>query len=326
MQLLKNCLRFCELVWKCFSDQRRHEVIDAGALLGAPLRDKPNIYWYFARDVWFKLAYIKGRPHGWSLKRQLFIGLAREVWIVLKLGVMGGLQDRWILPYRVRNAIEQRRLAKVEPFKFQKKYIVTLPDIPESLAGAKQCMRTAERFGEREGMEIFPGIDKHHSEEFFRNHELTWSYPHQCTNRELASRAEMGCFASHYLLWRKCVELGEPIMVLEDDTEFRAPVPALKFRDFIYLGEPVFRRPGKKHALRKLPLSLREVYYPFRSSAGTWAYGISPTGAEKLLRSAQEAAVRPADNFITPSKVHMLFYRPQPLKTSIDFSLIRKVH
>ncbi len=190
--------------------------------------------------------------------------------------------------------------------------------------GSKQCMRTAEYFGDQEGMEVFPGINKHHSEKFFRDHDLTWSYPRQCINRELMAYAEMGCFPSHYLLWKKCVELGEPIMILEDDAEFRAPVPALRFREFIHLGEPVLRRPGRKHVLYKLPLEFRDVYYPFRSSYGAWAYGISPEDATKLLRSAQEAAVRPADNFITPSKVHMLFYQPQPLETSTHFSAIRQ--
>ena len=301
-------------------------MIDAGTVLGAPLRDKPNIYWYSARGLWFKLAYIKGDPKDWSLKRQLFAGLVREARVVSKLVILGGLQDRWVLPYKFRNAVEQRRLTKLKPFKIRKKYIITLPDIPESLAGAKECMKTAEHFGEPEGMEIFPGINKHHSEEFFRDHDLTWSYPRQCTNRELIAHAEMGCFASHYLLWKKCVELGEPIMILEDDTEFRAQVPALRFRELIHLCEPIPLRPGRKHVLYKLPLDFREVYYPFRSSYSASAYGIRPEGAAKLLRSAQEAAVRPADNFITPSKVHMLFYRPQPLVTSKQFSAIRQVH
>ena len=56
-------------------------------------------------------------------------------------------------------------------------------------------MRTAEYFGDQEGMEIFPGINKHHSEKFFRDHDLTWSYPRQCINRELMAYVEMGCFA-----------------------------------------------------------------------------------------------------------------------------------
>ncbi len=76
-------------------------------------------------------------------------------------------------------------------------------------------------------------------------------------------------------------------MILEDDTKFRAPVPALRFREFIHLGEPVLRRPGRKHGLYKLPLEFREVYYPFRSSYGAWAYGISPEGPTNLDTKVQ---------------------------------------
>ncbi len=28
---------------------------------------------------------------------------------------------------------------------------------------------------------------------------------------------ELGCYASHYMLWKKCIELNEPICILEDD-------------------------------------------------------------------------------------------------------------
>lgn len=33
------------------------------------------------------------------------------------------------------------------------------------------------------------------------------------------SAGERACFASHYSLWQKCVELNEPIVVIEDDVE-----------------------------------------------------------------------------------------------------------
>ena len=32
-----------------------------------------------------------------------------------------------------------------------------------------------------------------------------------------ATLAEIGCFASHRAMWKKCVELGEPLMIMEDD-------------------------------------------------------------------------------------------------------------
>ena len=28
----------------------------------------------------------------------------------------------------------------------------------------------------------------------------------------------MGCYASHYLIWQKCVAFGESILVIEDDS------------------------------------------------------------------------------------------------------------
>ncbi len=43
----------------------------------------------------------------------------------------------------------------------------------------------------------------------------TWCWcGKQLTNGELA------CYASHYLLWQKCIELNEPIVILEDDICF----------------------------------------------------------------------------------------------------------
>ncbi|ENM3991490.1 glycosyltransferase family 25 protein, partial [Vibrio cholerae] len=37
------------------------------------------------------------------------------------------------------------------------------------------------------------------------------------TSGKMPMRGELGCYASHYLLWQKCVELNAPIVVLEDD-------------------------------------------------------------------------------------------------------------
>ncbi|MEZ9323151.1 glycosyltransferase family 25 protein [Vibrio sp. 10N.286.51.E5] len=40
----------------------------------------------------------------------------------------------------------------------------------------------------------------------------------RCKGYEMTP-GELGCFASHYLLWEKCVELNEPIVVIEDDAQ-----------------------------------------------------------------------------------------------------------
>ena len=37
---------------------------------------------------------------------------------------------------------------------------------------------------------------------------------------KLSRPGVIGCFYSHYALWRKCIDLGEPIMIFEDDVKF----------------------------------------------------------------------------------------------------------
>ena len=37
------------------------------------------------------------------------------------------------------------------------------------------------------------------------------------STRRLPSAAEIGCYASHLMLWRRCVEMDQPIVILEDD-------------------------------------------------------------------------------------------------------------
>ena len=296
-------------------------MIEAGLVLGAKINQKPNVYWCLSNGAWRRLADIERTQQGWGLKWQLLKGLGHEIIVILRLTIFGANHDRLTLPYKIRNKIEQHRLADIEPFKFREKYIITLPDIPESLSGANLCMKTAEYFGEREGMEIFPGINRKQSEEFFKSHNLTWSYHRQLPKPWPMTLAEMGCFASHYLLWKKCVDLDEPIMVLEDDIEFLAPVPALRFRDFIYLGKlPTY---VGRTVMDTLPTSLHEVYYPFKCAVCTFAYGVTPDGARKLINAAQRTAVYTVDNFMTPDKLHMLFYRQQPIMTNAEFSSIR---
>ncbi|CCF80089.1 putative lipopolysaccharide biosynthesis protein [Helicobacter bizzozeronii CCUG 35545] len=37
----------------------------------------------------------------------------------------------------------------------------------------------------------------------------------------MMSMGELGCYASHYSLWQKCIQLHEPIAILEDDVHLK---------------------------------------------------------------------------------------------------------
>ena len=66
------------------------------------------------------------------------------------------------------------------------------------------------------------------------------------------SLSQLGCFASHYLLWQKCIELNQGIIVLEDDAIIHSNfLEALEFIssdknhfEFLWLSPPA---PAKRN-------------------------------------------------------------------------------
>lgn len=103
--------------------------------------------------------------------------------------------------------------------------------------------------------------------------------------------AEIGCFASHYLLWEQCARSGEPLVVVEDDVVLEpAFVHALALaaqrieqRRFIRLCGLARRR---TRLMEELPGGYRLVRY-LKGPRGTQCYAISPDGARALLDGAR---------------------------------------
>lgn len=114
------------------------------------------------------------------------------------------------------------------------------------------------------------------------------------------SRGERGCFASHFLLWEKCVELGQPILVLEDDfvpTEHFTHAlnhfnELIKGLDYLKLE----RRQAKWFMLDKVAGFERRFVYD--NSCGATGYIITPNGAKKLLRHSEQWLCA-VDNYIS---------------------------
>ena len=108
---------------------------------------------------------------------------------------------------------------------------------------------------------------------------------------------EIACAISHYNLWKKCVELDEPILVLEDDVVFlpesnfdlNHAKGLLRSFDMVYLDHTEMM-PNKKVILSDLSIP----HYPYLCSS----YVISPGGAAKLIESRFNELIIPVDEFI----------------------------
>ena len=79
----------------------------------------------------------------------------------------------------------------------------------------------------------------------------------------------MGCFLSHFLLWKKCTSLNKPVIILEDDIQVISSLTEIK----------------SNHECLKLhaPRQRKENETVGRWSPGAFGYWLSPIGAQKLV-------------------------------------------
>lgn len=124
------------------------------------------------------------------------------------------------------------------------------------------------------------------------------------------TRGEIGCYASHFSIWREMVEQGiAQTIVLEDDTivdwAFLAQLAAMDLaaRDIPYLRlyakRPTFSRPVAQDFLQRSRTVVELVGYPF----GTQAYAITLKGAQAFLRACGTIK-RPIDDQMDRSWEH----------------------
>jgi hypothetical protein len=125
-------------------------------------------------------------------------------------------------------------------------------------------------------------------------------------------------FMSHYSLWAHCVATDKPILILEHDAIFKAPLPDLSdFEGLVNLGRPSF---GKF----KTP---KDGFGPLTSKPylpGAHAYYVTPGAAAELLEKAKTEAC-PTDVFLSLDRFPWLTeYFPWPIVCEDTFTTIQK--
>lgn len=150
--------------------------------------------------------------------------------------------------------------------------------------------------------------------------------------------SEIACFSSHFEIWKKCIFLNEPMIILEDNVDINS--------DFHHMIKPLADLMKKYNYIKlsatyksnfklidnpTLPEPYKLVKY-FKPTCGTTAYIISPDAAQKLLTNAEQF-LEPVDNYIDKPWNHGvkyvnifpdLFTRAQ-IKTTISKNRKRKL-
>lgn len=116
---------------------------------------------------------------------------------------------------------------------------------------------------------------------------------------------EIGCWASHYLLWQRCVESGQPMIVLEDDIAIDPALPAF-LADLRQLPADVgyFRLHAADRPSEPWRCVGDHVLHRYwRSPLCTFGYYLAPEAAARFLRHADEWVVA-VDDYMDLAWLH----------------------
>lgn len=109
--------------------------------------------------------------------------------------------------------------------------------------------------------------------------------------------SQLGCWASHYHLWEKCVELNQGIIVLEDDAIIHSHFSeaydfinsAQNTFEFFWLSPPAPRVRGQKgKTILNIQNSTCKVERFYKGWGNATGYFITPQAARKLLDFTKE--------------------------------------
>ncbi|OXS14607.1 glycosyl transferase [Zobellella denitrificans] len=126
------------------------------------------------------------------------------------------------------------------------------------------------------------------------------------TSGKMPTNGEIGCYASHYSLWQKCVDMAQPIVVVEDDATIcphaaqTLALVAEKIQQYGFLrmesvirGENTLMEEGVHYRIGRMSDNF----------GGTRAYAIAPWAAQKLLNGSESWSM-PVDNYIGAAYFH----------------------
>ena len=193
-------------------------------------------------------------------------------------------------------------------------YVITIMDNEKSVAAAKRCIESANKFN----------IECHHFAAITPKDNIRKKFKEEGINSakfdEQYSRLEncMSAFFSHYSLWKKCIEIGHEITIFEHDSVIVDRIPDfINFKGAVNLGKPSY---GKFKIPKKMGVNTltSKSYFP-----GAHAYRITVSGAKALIKHAKENA-EPTDVFLRLQNFSWLEeYYPWPVECKDTFTTIQ---
>jgi len=175
-----------------------------------------------------------------------------------------------------------------------KLYVISLPDAEERRERA--AIQLADAGIDFEFFDALRGEQALGQGHFERCDDDEWLLN---TGREVTP-AEIGCFASHRSMWQKCVELGRPIMIMEDDFQLMPGFVGAVKQVAGLIGDLGFIRLQNETRARKERVAERGAYTVWRYTKvphSCMCNAITPSVAVRFLEMSR-VACEPVDVFV----------------------------
>lgn len=197
-----------------------------------------------------------------------------------------------------------------------KSFVITLKNNERSNESANKCIYSATQHGVTD-IQKFTATEPSDWKIVLGNVKNTFGiYPNP--------DAVGACFASHYRLWKHCVNLNEAILILEHDAIFVDKLPRLHNFTCVTLGRPSYVR---FHELDPTSIPRPGLgTLKTKHMLGHHAYCITPNTAREFIRDVKEAKrpLEPNDLWMTLEHYpHLQEYYPFPVIADTEFSTVQ---
>ena len=205
-----------------------------------------------------------------------------------------------------------------------KAFVITIQDHKYSEQVATRCVQSGKQFGV--DVEKFYGVDKNTGRSVMKGCDLEWTWAKNNTEKDVCPQTglhqfpymsatgtpanletKIACSMSHYMMWMKCTQMDEPILILEHDAVFIKPLPDFEFEGICQINDPAgvtrkgswwsqqMIKRGGEGAFEKTWITTEQERHTPDGLAGNSAYVIKPWAAQELINTFHKIGVWPND-------------------------------
>lgn len=210
-------------------------------------------------------------------------------------------------------------------------YAIVMRDVEVSEHGYQKLVESSKRVGNQFNIQKFEAITPEYVDQTLQKNFIKWNYPWDAPVNDMATgltkhpyatanpQARIACALSHYLLWKTCAKMQQPILILEHDAVFTNKLdftPNQTGRlEIIGINDPrgATRRSATYHnkivkgraAIQPVPWVDDDMSVP-QGLAGNSAYIIKPAGAQKMIDLTKQYGLWPNDALMCKQLIRTL--------------------